>query len=281
MHRSNWRAFSLAVAGLFALLTTALLINAPWAVNSWPWPEPRITFIFLASITAAVAAAWFAVAMADEPAALTGIALNVIITASGVGAYLAWLVTTGKMGPPTPIRVGLGLAVASLAFGLWLWLATRHLPLRDPRALDPLDRWAFVAFVLTLLVAGVPLVAQVQVFPWRFAPPSATVAGWIFLGAAGYFSHAAVLNRWAYAAPPYLGFLVYDMVLFVPYGRMFLPGSEPNLADDYGTGAGVNTFSLVIYMTVLAVSTLLALHALLVRPKTRLFPPRSAVALSE
>jgi len=73
MHRSSWRPFSFVVAALFTLLTAALLTGAPWAVDSWPWPEPRITFIFLASITAAVAGAWFAVALADEPAALAGV----------------------------------------------------------------------------------------------------------------------------------------------------------------------------------------------------------------
>ena len=63
--------------------------------------------------------------------------------------------------------------------------------------------------------------------------------------------------------------------MFVPYGRMLLAGSAA--ADDiYGDGQRINLTSLAIYLSVLATSALLALHAGLVDPATRLWRARGA-----
>jgi len=111
------------------------------------------------------------------------------------------------------------------------------------------------------------------VFPWTLDPASATLFGCIFLGAAAFFANAVHSGRWAVAAPALWGFLVYDLVLFVPYVRLLTAGSAA--ADDiYGEGQRVNLGSLTIYLCVLTASTLLALYAALLHPATRLWRAR-------
>jgi hypothetical protein len=142
--------------------------------------------------------------------------------------------------------------------------------------MPPLVRGAFVAFTLTLIVAGTALCFQRQVFPWQLHPSSMMMVGAIFLGAAAYFAHAAMQSAWVHAAPALWGFLAYDLVLFAPYLRMLSAGGAA-AADDYGDGVAVNLTSLSVYLGVLAASTTLALYCMWVHPSTRFVRRRADV----
>lgn len=252
---------------IFAMLAAAMYRHEPWVVSAWPWPEAPISFVFLASITASVATVWFSVALTGELAALAGVGLNIVVAAGGAVLFLAWQIVASG---PAGLWPALGLSVASGLFGLWLWGATRALPVHDPRALPRFVRWAYLAFTVTLIVAGTALVLQRQVFPWALHPSSATLFGCIFLGAAAFFANAVHSGRWAIAAPALWGFLAYDLVLFVPYLQLLSVGGAA--ADDiYGAGQQVNMASLAIYLSVLTASALLALYAALLHPATRLW----------
>jgi hypothetical protein len=266
------RTLVAATALVFAVLALMLIGAGPLVVAAWPWPEASMSFVFLGSITASVATVWASVALSGEFAALAGVGLNIVVAGVPAVVFLGWQIATGTRADLGP---ALAFAISTSVFGLWLWRATHALPVHDPRPLPRFVRLAYFAFVFTLIVAGIALVAQRQVFPWRLQPPSATVFGCIFLGAAAFFANALRSGRWAVAAPALWGFLVYDLVLFVPYGRMLLEGSAA--ADDiYGDGQRINLTSLAIYLSVLATSALLALHAGLVDPATRLWRARGA-----
>lgn len=266
------RALVAATALVFALLALMLIGAGPRVAAAWPWPEASMSFVFLGSITASVATVWASVALSGELAALAGVGLNIVVAGVPAVVFLGWQTATGTRADLVP---ALAFATATSVFGLWLWRATRALPVHDPRPLPRIVRLAYFAFVVTLIVAGIALVAQRQVFPWRLQPPSATVFGCIFLGAAAFFANALHSGRWAVAAPALWGFLVYDLLLFVPYGRLLFADSAA--ADDiYGEGQRINLTSLAIYLSVLGASTLLALHAALVDPATRLWRGRSA-----
>ncbi|HUG26359.1 MAG TPA: hypothetical protein VMN83_28035 [Albitalea sp.] len=266
------RALAAGVALVFALLSLVLVGAGPRVTAAWPWPEMSISFVFLGAITASVATVWASVALSGEFAALAGVGLNIVVAGVPAIVFLGWQVATGAH---ADLGLALAFAIASSAFGLWLWRATRGLPVHDPRPLPRTVRVAFFAFVVTLVVAGTALAVQRQVFPWRLQPSSATLFGFIFLGAAAFFANAVRSGRWAVAAPALWGFLAYDLVLFVPYGRLLF--ADTAAADDfYGDGQRVDMASLAVYLTVLAASTMLALHAALVDPATRLWRARDA-----
>jgi hypothetical protein len=262
------RGFSVVNAVVWAVLAFGWNFRAEWAVGLFPWPEAPMTFVFLASIGASIAAVWLAVAWAGEWAALSGVGLNVVVAAMGSALHLfsldrPWL------------AAGAGLAAG---FGLLLYAWAHRQPVKDPRAMPPVVRGAFVVFTVVLIVAGAALVTQQQVFPWRLQPSTLVLVGAIFLGAAAYFAHGAANPRWVYAAPPLWGFLMYDLVLFVPYLRLL--GADASAVDDYYGDGGdvVNLTSLVIYLTVLSVSAALAVYALFVNPATRV--PQGATSTS-
>ncbi|MGK2952766.1 MAG: hypothetical protein ACSLEZ_10330 [Thiobacillus sp.] len=253
------RSFAVVNAVIWAVLAFGWSFRADWAVRLLPWPEVPMTFVFLASIGASIAAVWLAVAWAREWAALSGVGLNIVVAGTGSALHLLllgrpWLAAS---------------AALAAGFGLLLYGWARRQPVKDPRAMPRLVRWAFMVFTVVLIVAGGALVAQRQVFPWRMQPSTMVLVGAIFLGAAAYFAHGAANPRWAHAAPPLWGFLLYDLVLFVPYLRLL--GADTGGVDDYyGDGGGaVNRTSLAIYLTVLSVSAALAVYALFVNPATR------------
>jgi len=269
------RVLSALNALVWLALGYALHTGAPWTVALWPWPEVRMSFVFLASITASIGAVWLATACKGELAALAGVGVNTAVVGAGAAAYLWLFPANAALSAPVD-AVAQGLALASLVLGLLLYVWAARQPLRDPRPMPRLVRSTFGLFVVVLVVAGTALALQFQVFPWPLRPPSATLFGIIFLGAAAYFAHAVLHPRWAHAAPPLWGFLAYDLVLFLPYARLLAgDAGDAAITDDYGgSTAQVNLTSLAIYLAVLASSTVLALYCFLLCPATRLRWPR-------
>ena len=62
----------LAVAVLSAVLGAGYYLQLPWAVQTWPWPETRLSNIFIASILAAVAGAMLWVGASGRLAGAAG-----------------------------------------------------------------------------------------------------------------------------------------------------------------------------------------------------------------
>ena len=259
------RVLAIANAVLWAALGVGWYSAQGWAVALWPWPEVPMTFVFLASIAGSIAVIWAMIAWTGEVAALSGVGLNIVVASAGAGTHL---LRVNLVAPAV-------LAFAGVAGGVLLFAWARLQPVHDTRAMPPLVRGAFVAFTVTLIVAGGALSLQQQVFPWQLHPWSMVLVGAIFLGAAAYFAHAALHPSWAYAAPPLSGFLAYDLILFAPYLRMLSAGGAASY-DDYGCDS-VNMTSLSIYLTVLGASTALALYYLLLDPVTRLVRRRADV----
>ncbi len=230
-----------------------------------------MSFVFLSSIAASIAAVWLCIGLTGEFAALASVAVNTAVAAGGVSLFLAREIA---LHPASGLAMPLAVTLAAFAFGIALYFASRRLATRDPRPMPAHVRGAFAVFVVVLVVAGGALALQRQVFPWPLQPQSATVFGCVFLGAAAYFAHAVAGGRWALAAPPLAGFLAYDLVLIVPYARLL--GAADAAVDDYYGGSSVNLTSLAIYLGVLITSAALALQALVLSPSTRLVAGRGA-----
>jgi hypothetical protein len=147
---------------------------------------------------------------------------------------------------------------------------TVRVPFRDDRATPAPVRWAFGAFVIVLIVVGGQLVlAAPNVLPWQVGRTGLIIYGWMFLGAAAYLGYGVVRPKWQNAGGQLAGFLAYDLVLIVPFVLML-----PNVRSDLLP-------NLVIYITVLVVSGVLASYYLFVHPATRVsWPARSAHAPS-
>jgi hypothetical protein len=154
-------------------------------------------------------------------------------------------------------------AGAAFAFRL-----TRTVPLRDQRPLPTMFRGAFVVICGILIVLGSVLAFQrPNIFPWDISPETSTMIGIIFLSAALLFALVVARPMWAYGEMVLTAFIAYDIVLFIPYIDLLRNiDDSATLSSYYGapytvasSGSGVRETNLIVYLTVLAFSALLAI----------------------
>jgi hypothetical protein len=263
--RRTLRFLALAIVAAQVPVGIGLFLGSDWARDMWPLPDVRMTYIFLASIVASTATliAWPVVR--DDPGALRAAAFNMSTATPPLGLYLLWLARDGE---------GRDLVAPGVAFVLfgasWLaiWRWVRRIPVRDTRPLPVAIRVIFVGFCCLLVPVGTALVFQVDgVFPWDLSPENSTVAGIIFLSAAALFAFIIATPYWVYGEAGLASFLAYDVVLAGPYLDFFRNRDDADtVASYYGGGSyapvagdnGVGEVSLVVYLSVLAISALVA-----------------------
>ena len=266
------RISCLVSGAVWLCLSVLFFLRVDWLVNLWPWPEVRMTFIFIAAVAAATAAPLFWMGITGELSAIAGAALNAAIADLGAGGYLLVQVInddkTDFLGAAVAFLV---LGVANAALAIW----SHRQPVRDPRPMPRIAQWSSGAFGLILVVvSGALLFRAPHVLPWDLAPDTSSVFGWTFLGASMYFLYGVARPLWVFAAGPLWGFLAYDALLWIPYFQLI--GKDSNSSSGGGmygstsSGNGVNEGSLVVYLFVLGFSTLLGLYLFFIHPATRI-----------
>jgi hypothetical protein len=268
------RLFLLGFGALWLVMTVALYQRVGWATALWPWADSRMSFIFLASIAAAIAVPTIWVGLTGELAALAAQTLDSAVVNGLAAGYLLFRVLRHDDDDLLVAAVVcLAMAVVSLLIYLW----SRRLPVRDPRPTPRFVRGWFAFFVSALVLVGTALFFQVErVFPWDLDPRSSTIFGAVFLGSAVFFAYGAIRPDWTFAACALWAFLAYDLVLAIPYLQMIgKDTSSSTTFDMYGYvtstgGNGVNEQSLTVYLAVIAASIALTIYCFLIHPTTRI-----------
>ena len=237
------------------MLALGFFQSAHWATDLWPWPDTPLSFIFIASILAAIALPALWIGVSGELAAIQAGGLELSITYGAIFVYL--LTLAGDPGQPAlgPYLVAFGgAALSSLVVFLW----SRRIPWRDRRPMPSVVRGSFAFLALVLVAAGTALAFGADIFPWELRSETSVIFGFIYLGAAVYFLYGFVQPRWSNAAGQLIGFLAYDIVLIGPF------------VDRFDEVTGRQLLSLIIYSAVLVFSGALAFYYLFVSDKTRL-----------
>lgn len=248
------RVLIVLVAGL-TVATIAFLIQPPALIALWPFAETTpLTFIFMASIAAAAAASIGWCVVADEPAALVGVAIDTIAI---FGLMTAFALVAGVT------RGDTHLALSSLPFaivavtGVVLLRWSRRFTIRDTRPVPWLARGSIAFFMAALLIAGpLLIVGTPNLLPWSVTRDLSTVVGLFFIGAASYFAYGVVRPSMGNALGQLAGFLAYDIVLIVPF-LVRLPTVSEQLR-----------LSLIVYIVVVTYSGLVAVVFLFPRSRT-------------
>jgi hypothetical protein len=239
--------------------------QAAWATRLWPLPDVRMTYIFLASMASAIGAPLAWAAWRNELGTLRAIAFGGMIGVPAMGLYLLWLGVDRRDWEIAVAGITLN-GIGAIWTVILLWL--RHEPLHDPRPLPGVFRVSFIVIVGILLLVSGYLTLQVEdIFPWTLAPETSTMIGLIFLTAALLFVWVILHPMWAYGEMALAGFLAYDLVLFIPYVDLVRNRNDTTTIADYYGGSyvvtpndnGINEVTLVIYLGVLATSTILAI----------------------
>jgi hypothetical protein len=181
----------------------------------WPWPDGRLTHVFVASILAAIASPMLWIGMSGELAAARAGALNLTALSAPAAAYVLFLGVTRAS--PRLVLFGLAYALgAAVCVAIYRW--SRGLAFRDRRPTPAPVRTSFALFTGLLVAVGVALVLRApHVFPWPLQPDTSVLVGLSFLGAAVYFAAGLRLPLWATATGPLIAFLAYDAVLIGPF----------------------------------------------------------------
>jgi len=245
--------FAIFIGGLIILaLAFGFIFQAPIALRLWPWPDGRLSYLFIGSILAAVSAAAVWIGWTGELGALPAGSLNVLVIAIGSATYFF------QLAPDRPNLLSIGwmsIGFAILSGFTFLW--SRRIPLHASLPTPLAVRVSFGIFAATLIFAGTALLFRSPIFPWKLNPDSSVIFGCIFLGDAFYFLHALFKPQWNNAVGQLLSFLAYDLVLIGPFLRLFEtidPAFRP---------------SLTVYVIVLIFSGALAVYYLFVNPRTR------------
>ena len=252
----SWLRILLAlVAAGNLVLAAGYALQLPWAIGTWPWETGRLSYLFIASILAAISAGAGWIAWSAETGSLPAGFLNLTITLGGISAYLFLTATEPDRGTLLPYAIGAGvLAAANLvAFG-WTLRVSAPVAAPTPR----LVRGSYVAFTAILVAVGLALILRTPgVMPWPLDPDTSVVIGWIFLGDAFYFLYAVLRPRWDAARAQLWSFLAYDVVLVVPLMAHY-PAAPPELRTN-----------VLVYSAVLVYSGALAVYYLFIDVHTR------------
>jgi hypothetical protein len=250
------RGLLIATGILAVIVGIGFFLQIPFFTQLWPWQLHPLSAVFLASIAGAIAAPVIWLGLKGETAAVAGGAINIIITAGGMGIFclLLYFADNSRQGILT---FGIAaIALALLAIGLF-WMS-RKAEFQDERPTPKVVRYGLVVFVLTLFVTGGALLLKVpNTFPWDISPEISVMYGWFFYGALGYFAYGFFIPKWSNAQGQLLSFLGYDLVLIVPYLLHFA------VVDDE------QRLSLIVYVTVLVTSAILAIYYLFIKKETR------------
>jgi hypothetical protein len=246
----------LTVLGGLAILAFAFgfIFQIHTAISLWPWPDSRLSYIFVGSIMAAVSAAAIWIGWAGEFGALPAGALNIFVIAITSAIYFLQLAVQGNR--PNLFPYGLLSMLIALASGIsFFW--SRRIPLRVSHPTPVPVRVSFGIFLGALVLAGGALVLRIPIFPWAVNPDSSVIFGCIFIGDAFYFLYALLAASWHNAKGQLLSFLAYDLVLIFPFLALF------------GTVKPEFKLSLIVYIAVLVYSGAVAIYYLFFNSQTR------------
>ena len=246
----------MTVLGGLVILALAIgfIFQTPIAARLWPWPDGRLSYMFIGSILAAASIAAFWIGWTGEFGALPAGSLNIFVIAVTTTIYFFQLALQEDR--PNMILFGimaLFMAIASGAAFLW----SRKLPLGDPRPMPLLVKISFWVFIASLIFAGGALIFRMPIFPWALNPDSSVIFGCIFIGDAFYFLYSLLNPRWHNALGQLLSFLAYDLVLIVPFLLLF-----KTVKPEY-------LINLIVYVAVLIYSGAIAIYFLFFNSHTR------------
>lgn len=240
-----------AMCAVGVVLSVIFLFQLPIAAALWPFPAMSpLSFLLLGSLFATIATVHVWPLFLSDDSSIAGVAL-VYVCALPAIAVLGF--QQGAAGFGVFCALVAALSVALLIWG-WRQRAT------DPRPLPRLLRWSFVAFIITLALSGGQLILQrPNILPWKLTPELSTIFGWAFVGSIPYFLYGLYRPGWSNAGGHLLGFLVYDLILIVPFA-IRLPTLPPE-----------QTLSMIIYLAVIVFSGGLAIYYLAINKETRLW----------
>ncbi len=234
-------------------------LQIPAFTRFWPIRYTGgLSFIFIGSIFCAAAASQLWCLYMREHGAFAGIALDYLCIFIPLAIFALQIANGSRTLQMTAVTFIIGAI-----FGAVMLVWSLRFPITDPRPQPGLVRYSFMFFIVALLFVGGSLVLKNNdILPWSISVTGGVIYGWMFIGAAAYFSYSLIRPGWINTGGQLAGFLAYDLVLIVPF-LLRLP-TLPSEAPQYFLGQ-------LLYTVVVVYSGLLAIYFLFISPSTRMF----------
>ena len=206
------RAGFLIVGALMLVLALGFSFNMPWASPFWPWPDGRLSLLFVGSVLGALGAGSVYVGATLELRAAIGGGITFLISGVTFCLYLLWF-APGAVAGIYPLACG-ALAVAGVLVVATSLSAAAGETRRPPSPVIA-SCWVFAA---ALFLGGVMLVLRYPyVFPWPLSPDTSSLYGWMFFALSANYAFVAWRGMRSDAAVSLIAFLVYDVILIGPF----------------------------------------------------------------
>lgn len=250
------RALLIITSIALLVLCAGFLLGNSYALDLWPWPDGQLSYIFVASILAAIGAPVLWMGLTGELAGMRGGALDFMVTYIGLSVTL--LLFGDRVSEMISVSFFTTLTVVAVLINVLIYFMVAKRPFNDQRPVPWLLRASFVVFFLLLVGVGIALITGYQtVFPWPLQAQTSVVFGWIFMGAATYFFYGLLQPYWGNFCGQLIGFLAYDLVLLVPF------------IQHLNTVKADHQLSLYVYTSILLYSALVSVYFLFIHPTTR------------
>ncbi len=169
------RPFFIIGGILFFIVTLGFFFQLPWATALWPWPDGRLSYIFIASIAAAIAAPMVWIGLSGEFGAARGGAINLGVTSAGTAIYFSYLYSQNR---ELQLLISAVVSVISVLANWLIFKWSSKIPIKDQRAMPALVKISFVIFIIVLFLASSMLILRAAViFPWPLKPESSVIFG--------------------------------------------------------------------------------------------------------
>src|SRR5574339_227235 len=123
--------YLLLAGGLFSLvLGLGFVFQMPFALSSWPWPDGRLSYLFIGSILAAVSAAALWIGWTNDLGALPAGSLNLFVIELTAAIYFSILIVRDGRSELLVFAV-VAFLLALVSGGFFLW--SRRLEVNDTR----------------------------------------------------------------------------------------------------------------------------------------------------
>lgn len=259
--------FVLFVASIIQLIAgIGFAFQVPAFTQLWPIRYTGgLSFIFIGSIFCAAAGAQLWCLYVRENGAFAGIALDYLCIFIPLAIFCLQIANGNRM-----LQTAAVTYIIGAIFGAVILIWSLRFPITDPRPQPKLVRYSFVFFIVALLFVGGSLVLKNNgILPWPISVNGGVIYGWMFIGAAAYFTYSLIRPSWINTGGQLAGFLAYDLVLILPF-LLRLP-TLPSEAPQYFAGQ-------LLYTAVIVYSGLLATYYLFINPTTRMFGAKEPVS---
>lgn len=223
-----------ALFALFMLLLGfGLLIQFPWLIERWLWPDaPWISHVFMSSVFLAFSFGYFFLAFQGKWRPVRNFSIVGLLSFGGLAIYLLGESSGAAEGGYDQFRLlswGEILLLVAILNAIY-WAISQIHPYSKKVRMPSSLRWILGFILAANLWVGIRLIVAVDAVAWKLTDEMAITYGWALFGAAVLAFLACMEPYWENQGTIFAALLGYDLILVGPlFYLLFNPTIVPSV----------------------------------------------------